>query len=291
MPIEAQLLDDAGATVGEGPVWDQAEGALVWVDILAGKVHLSEADGRRRRSFDVGTHVGDALPAEGGGWLLVTSDGFSQLRADGTLTVLLDVHSADPHLRFNDACCDPAGRAFAGTMRYDEGPGEATLYRLDGEPTGWRAVALIEGVGLCNGIGWSPEGTTMYFVDTLSRQVDAHPYDPETAQMGPARPLCEIDASDGSPDGLCVDSEGGVWVALYGGGQVRRYLPDGRLDEVVRLPVSKVTCPAFGGEHLNRLYVTSARAEGEPGSGGLWAAAPGVSGLPATPWRPGGASQ
>jgi len=285
MAVAAELLDDAGATIGEGPVWDPAEAALVWVDILSGRVHLSEADGKRRHSFDVGVHVGAALPAEGGGWLLVTSDGFALLGRDGTVTGLLDVHAADPHLRFNDACCDPAGRAFAGTMRYDEQPGEGTLYRLDVGTVQLAAVPVLEARGLCNGIGWSPDATTMYFVDTLAHRVDAHPYDTGTARMGPARVLCEIDPGDGVPDGLCVDVDGGIWVALYGGGQVRRYLPDGRLDEVVELAVSKVTCPAFGGAGMDRLYVTTARADGEAGSGGLWVAEPGVVGMAATPWR------
>jgi sugar lactone lactonase YvrE len=155
-------------------------------------------------------------------------------------------------------------------MRYDQQPGEGTLYRLDPGTGHPKAVPVLGARGLCNGIGWSPDATTMYFVDTLAHRVDAHRYDTETARMGPARALCEIDPGDGVPDG---------------GGQVRRYLPDGRLDEIVDLAVPEVTCPAFGGAGMDRLYVTTARADGVSGSGGLWVADPGIVGLAATLWR------
>ncbi len=282
----ADLVDDAGATLGEGPVWDPAVDALVWVDVTEGRVHLSEADGRRRRTYQVPTHVGAALPAAGGGWLLATADGFGRLAGDGAVQEVLDVHAGDPGIRFNDAACDPQGRALAGTMRYDEQPGDAVLYRLDPDPSrGWRAVPLRVDQGLCNGIGWSPDGSTLYFVDSLAHRIDACEYDPATGAVGHARVLADVSPDDGLPDGLCVDAEGGIWVAVHGGGQVRRYTPAGDLDGVVEVPVRAVTCPAFGGADLRRLYVTTAAASGEPGSGGLWAADPGVTGLPATPWR------
>lgn len=284
--IAAELLDDAHATLGERPVWDPTADALVWVDILGCRVHLSGPDGQRRRSYATPAHVGAALPAEGGGWLLATAVGFALLSADGGCEVVLDVHADDPDIRFNDAACDPAGRAVAGTMRYDERPGDAVLYRLQREPAGaWRAVPLRVDQGLCNGIGWSPDGATLYFVDTLAHRVDALEYDPATGAVGTSRVLAVVNPDDGVPDGLCVDADGGVWVAVHGGGQVRRYTPGGDLDEVVGLPVRAVTCPAFGGPDLRRLYLTTAGSSGEPGSGGLWAADPGVTGLPATPWR------
>jgi len=282
-----ELIADVHATLGEGPVWDEAEGAVVWVDILAGLVHLSDPDGRERRRYDVGIHVGAALPAYSGGWLIVTSDGFSLLANDGTVTRLLDVTAARPDLRFNDAACDPAGRAFAGTMRYDEASGDASLYRLDVDGSHFIATEVLSGLGLANGIGWSPDAAIMYFVDSLEHAIFAYNFDLESAEIGPRRCLIETSSLQGIPDGLCVDAEGGIWVAFYGGGTVRRYLPDGTLDAEITLPVAFPTCPAFGDPDLRTLFVTTARSvtDAGPGSGGIWASQPGVTGLPAVAWR------
>lgn len=294
--LEAELLDTAGARLGEGPAWDAAREELVWVDIVSGLVVRNAEDGTRLGVIDVGVHVGAALPAEGGGWLLATADGFRVLRTDGTSGLLLAVEDNRPELRFNDAKCDPAGRALAGTMRYDQRPGDATLYRLDAGPA---AVVVLSGQGLCNGLGWSPDGRTFYYNDTLTSTVAAYPYDPATGALGPRRELTHISPRLGAPDGLCVDSEGCIWVALWHGGAVHRYRPDGVLDTVVQLPVPDVTSVTFGGRRGDRLYITTAGGDGvgapaarpaagrgAGAAGGLYACAPGVTGPPATPWRP-----
>jgi sugar lactone lactonase YvrE len=292
--LEPDLLDAAGARLGEGPAWDAARGELVWVDILSGAVVRSAEDGSRLGVIDVGVHVGAALPAEGGGWLLAVADGFRFLRADGACDMLLPVQDDRPDLRFNDAKCDPAGRALAGTMRYDGRPGDATLYRLDAGPT---AAVVLGGQGLCNGLGWSPDGRTFYYNDTLTATVAAYPYDPATGALGPRREVTRIDSRLGAPDGLCVDSEGCIWVALWHGGAVHRYRPDGVLDTVVRLPVPDVTSVTFGGHRGDRLFITTAGGDGVATragaaagrgagrAGGLYTCAPGVTGPSATPWR------
>jgi sugar lactone lactonase YvrE len=283
--LEAHLVDDARARLGEGPAWDAERGRLVWVDILAGAVHVADDEGRPVALHEVPTHVGAALPAAGGGWLLATRGGFGRLGEDGAYRELLDVHGGRPELRFNDAKCDPQGRALAGSMRYDEAPGDGVLYRLDAGP---EAVPLLEGRGLCNGLGWRPDGRLLYFVDSLARSVAAHPYDPATGTVGAGRDLVAVPAGLGLPDGLCVDDEGALWVALYGGGAVHRYLPDGRLDAVVALGVEHPTSVTFAGPAGDRLFITTAGGD-EPGAaagaGGLWLVEPGVTGPPATPWR------
>ena len=149
-----------------------------------------------------------------------------------------------PEIRFNDAKCDPWGRALAGTMRYDETPGSATLYRLEGDPGGapgspaaLTARPLLEGIGLSNGLGWSADTRTFYFIDTLARSVAGHPYHPDEDHLGPRSEIVAVDPAAGLPDGMCVDVTGSLWVALYGGGAVHRYTPDGVLDTVVSLPV------------------------------------------------------
>jgi sugar lactone lactonase YvrE len=291
-PLEARLLDDTGAVLGEGPSWDDRTGELVCVDILAGLVRLYAADGDRRATYDVGGHVAAALPAEDDGWLLLTADGFARLRRDGSISPLLDVEAGRPELRFNDAKCDPWGQALAGTMRYDETAGSGTLYRLEGSGNdgcgGGVARVLLSNLGLANGMGWSPDGRLLYFIDSLAGTITAYPYAPDQA-LGVPTVVVTIDAGAGMPDGLCVDAAGGLWVALYGGGVVHRYRPDGGLDGVVALPVPHPTSVAFGGPSGDRLFITTAggAGRGADGVGGLWAVDPGIGGPPATPWRVG----
>jgi sugar lactone lactonase YvrE len=292
--ITGALLDDTGAELGEGPTWDAGAGCLVWVDILGGQVHLSEADGRPRTDFHVGRHVGAALPAEGGGWLLAVRDGFATLDPDGGLRTVVAVLADRPGMRFNDGRCDPRGRAFAGTMAYDQAdPGArdaAALYRLDPGPS---ATPALGGLTLSNGLGWSPDGQTMYHIDSPTRTVRAFAYDLDRATMDAPRVVVEIDGPPGVvPDGMCVDHDGALWVAVWGRGAVHRYTPGGRLDTVVRLPVTQVTSCCFGGRAGDRLYVTSAR-EGlgpeqlaaQPLAGAVFVADPGATGPAATPWR------
>jgi sugar lactone lactonase YvrE len=290
--LQAELLDPAGAQLGEGPAWDAVQGELVWVDILSGLVVRTAEDGSRRATLDVGIHVGAVLPAAGGGWLLATADGFRFLHADGRSEQLLPVEHDRPDLRFNDAKCDPAGRALAGTMRYDQQPGDGTLYRLDPGPV---ASVILSCQGLCNGLGWSPDGRTFYFNDTLARTVSAYAYDPASGDLGNRREFARIESRLGAPDGLCVDDDGCIWVALWHGSAVYRYRPDGSLDTIVRLPVPDATSVAFGGRGGDLLYITTAGGPGagqpaaagsDGGAGGLYLATPGVTGPPATPWRP-----
>jgi sugar lactone lactonase YvrE len=291
----AELVDGAGAVLGEGPSWDARTGELSWVDLLSGSVRVHDGHGDHRTTFDVGGHVSSALPAEDGGWLLTTADGFARLDRDGSVHPLLAVVGDRPELRFNDAKCDPWGQALAGTMRYDEQTGSATLYRLEGAadggpggPEGWRARPLLEGIGLSNGLAWSADARTFYFIDTLARSVASHPYRPDEDHLGPRHEVVAVDPAAGMPDGMCVDATGSLWVALYGGGAVHRYTPDGVLDTVVTVPVPCPTSVAFGGPAGDRLFITSGGGWGRPnssGAGGLWAVDPGTTGAPATPWR------
>ncbi len=290
--LKAELVEDMRSVLGEGPAWNAETGELVTVDIVSGTVHIHDGEGRRLADYAIGGHVGSALPAENGGWLLATGDGFGFLERDGSVRDLLAVVADRPELRFNDAKCDPWGQALAGTMRYDETAGSAALYRLeavgDGRPPSWRARVLLERLGLSNGLGWNADGDTLYFIDTLSRTVASHAYRSDGDPLGPRRSLVAFDENEGLPDGMCVDEAGSLWVALYGGGEVRRFRPDGELDTVVSLPVANPTSVAFGGVDGDRLFITTAGrhggAEGE-GEGGLWAVDPGTSGRPATLWH------
>jgi sugar lactone lactonase YvrE len=290
--LQAELLDGAGAVLGEGPAWDTRTDELVWVDILSGRVFVSDAEGKRRTTYEIDGHVSSALPAATeAGWLLTVADGFAFLDGDAVVCSVLSVEGNRPEIRFNDAKCDPAGQAVAGTMRYDERPGSAALYRLQGSAGSPPITAhrLLDHLGLANGLGWSGDGLTLYFVDSLARTLVSYRYACEGPALGPGLPVVAFDPADGMPDGMCVDVEGYLWVALYGGGAVKRFRPDGQLDTVVALPVPHVTSVCFGGVGGDRLFITTAGGGGRPdpaGIGGLWAVDPETKGRPATLWRP-----
>jgi sugar lactone lactonase YvrE len=154
----------------------------------------------------------------------------------------------------NDGKCDPAGRFLAGTAA--RAAGGAALYRLD---TDGRVTTLIENVTLSNGLGWSPDGALMYYVDTAAETVDVMDYDLSTGTVRDRRIFVNLRDVRGRPDGLTVDADGGVWIAMARGGTVRRYSPAGRLDHVIDMPVQRVTSVAFGGTDLADLYVTTSR--------------------------------
>jgi sugar lactone lactonase YvrE len=243
------------AELGEGARWDAERGELLWVDITAGVLRRAVEDGAGLRTvqrLEIGEPLGAAAPlADGDGWLLAAGRGFRHLRRDGTVTALLDTEPAD--VRMNDAACDPDGRFWAGSMAYDKRAGGGRLLRCD--PDGTVAVVLPAAT-IANGLAWSPDGGTLYHADSGPGVVTAYRVDPATGELGPGRPLVEPDG--GVPDGLTVDDDGALWVAVHGAGEVRRYAPDGATLGVIALPVSQPTSVAIGGASGQRLFVTTA---------------------------------
>jgi sugar lactone lactonase YvrE len=257
-------------------VWSARWGGLRWVDMLAGDV-LSLLDGGGIERRHVGEVAAALRPRRGGGAVIGVRRGFALEEPDGTLRALPELWSGD-EVRMNDGGCDPDGRFYCGSMAYDQRPGGGGLYRLD--PDGSVAVVL-ERVTLSNGLEWSPDGARAFYVDTPSREISVFDYDREAGLHG-RRPFAAV---DGLPDGLTVDAEGGVWVALYGGHAVQRHGPDGAPDARIDVPASRVTACTFGGAALDRLFITTSR-EGlspgeEPAAGSLYCADPGVRGIPA----------
>lgn len=260
---------------GEGPVWSEAWGGLRWLDMLAGDLLSLASDGSvgRRHVAEV---VACVRPRRAGGAVLGITRGFALEAPDGSVTPMEDLW-ADEGLRMNEGGCDPDGRFYCGSMAYDKRPGAGALHRL--EPDGSVSVVL-EGLTVSNGLDWSPDGSLAYYNDTDTSRTDVFDYDRDGGLTN-RRPFAEI---PGRPDGLTVDAEGGVWIALSNGGQVRRYSAEGVLDAVIELPVTKVTACAFGGANLDQLFITTSR-EGlpdseEPRAGSLFQAVPGVIGLP-----------
>jgi sugar lactone lactonase YvrE len=275
---DLELVADLHAELLEGPGWDARADVLVCVDILAGCLHRIDPGSGAAETIEVGQPVGAAVPREKGGYVVAVRDGVAVL--DGELTFIADIEGDIATTLMNDAKCDPRGRLWAGTIHVDEIDGGGNLYRVDPDHR-WERV--VEGTTVSNGLGWSPDGSAMYYVDSPTRRIDVFDYDLDTGTASERRPFVEVDAPDGVvPDGLTVDAEGGVWVALWGGSAVRRYAPDGRPDTEVALPVSQVTSCCFGGAALDELYVTTAALDlsDEPLAGGLFRCRPGVKGLP-----------
>jgi sugar lactone lactonase YvrE len=224
-----------------------------------------------------GTVGAVALTTEGS--LLLAAG--TQLVLDGTVIGAID--DADG-VRFNDGAVDADGRFWIGTMALDESPGAGTLYRSDGG----EMSPVLAPVSISNGIDWSLDGTQMYYVDSTAQRIDVFAFDATAGTLSDRRTFAEIDPVDGTPDGLTVDAEGHVWLALWDGWALRRYRPDGTLERVVDFPVSRVTSCAFGGDDLGDLYVTSASKElseaelrAQPHAGSLFVLRPGVAGRPA----------
>ncbi|TPQ15453.1 SMP-30/gluconolactonase/LRE family protein [Streptomyces sporangiiformans] len=245
------------AALGEGPTWDPAAGRLIWVDILGSRVHTYDPVSGRRTVMVTEQHVGAAKPRAGGGLVVNLRDGVG-LYGPGADDFRWLHRDPVPGRRANDAAVAPDGALWAGTMRYDEAPGGGSLSRVTADGT---VEVVLDDVAVSNGTGWSPDGRLMYYIDSPTRRIDVFDVDADAAnhRLVNRRQLAAVEDGAGFPDGLTVDADGCVWVALWDGGAVRRYTPSGELDRVVPLPVRRPTACAFGGADLTDLYITTAR--------------------------------
>ncbi len=280
-----QLLLDARAELGEGPAWDARRGLLYWVDIHAGHVHLFDPAGGTDRLLELGEPVGCAVPTRAGGLLTALRSGFWTLSLPPVTRTLLAAPENRPGNRFNDGKCDPAGRFLAGSMDNAEQEASGSLYSL--APDGTLKI-LLTGLRISNGLTWSPDYRTFYFIDTPTRLVTAYDYDLETGGIANPRPVVRVPDELGWPDGMTSDQEGMLWVALWGGAKVTRWNPaTGQMAAAYSLPALNVTSCVFGGPELSDLYITSAckgmtpeQLAEYPLSGGLFRMATGTRGLP-----------
>ncbi len=277
-PMHADQVTASVAYHGEGPVWSDRWGGLRFVDMLAGDVLSLAGDGTVARKH-VASVVAAIRPRRGGGSVLGVERGFALEDENGTITLLPELWS-DAGVRMNEGGCDPDGRFYCGSMAYDRRPGGGALYRLDPDRT---TRQVLSGVTISNGLAWSPDGTLAYYSDTPTLRVTVFDYERGRGLVAP-RTFVEIPEAAGRPDGLTVDADGGVWVALSRGGAVRRYTARGVLDVVVEVPTPKVTACTFGGDDLGDLFITTSREGLSPGddprAGALFRARPGGRGLP-----------
>lgn len=263
----------------EGPVWHPGWGGLRYVDLMAGDLLTLTGDGVTRRH--VGTVAAFVRPRRDGGFVVALEHALALADDEHSELRVMRPVVTDSAVRFNDGTCSPDGTLYGGTMAYEQTPGAGTLYRFGA--TLDAAEPIETGVTVSNGIGFSPDGTLAYYADTPTGRIDV--FDNVDDRLGQRRPFVDTGAN---PDGLCVDAEGGVWVACYGDSQVRRYGADGRLEAVVEVPVTNVTACTFGGDDLATLYITTTREnvpEGEqPDAGSVFATRTGVRGLPVAPY-------
>jgi sugar lactone lactonase YvrE len=283
---QAELVLDAKAQLGEGPCWDDQAGLLYWVNIAEMRVHSFDPSNGLNRTIQLDQKVGAAVLRQSGGLVLALEHGFHMLDLETEqLTFLEDPESHLAGNRFNDGKCDPAGRFWAGTMSQQKGGAIGSLYCLDTD----RSVRkMIEGVTTSNGLGWSPDGKTMYYIDTPTKRVVAYDYDLATGKIGNVRTVVTIPENSGAPDGMTVDAEGMLWVAQWNGWQVSRWNPhtDEQLASIP-IPAACVTSCTFGGPGNDELYITTARKDAadaelaeQPHAGGLFRVKPGIQGLP-----------
>ncbi|MEW5830681.1 MAG: SMP-30/gluconolactonase/LRE family protein, partial [Chloroflexota bacterium] len=254
--MQAEPVLEARAILGEGPAWHQDR--LYWVDILARQVHCFHPESGQDDVYRLDEPVGCLAPSRGGGLVMAlrASVGTFSLPA-AKWTLLASLGDEPPTNRFNDGKCDPAGRFLAGTMDMDEKAASGSLYsfRADGSVT-----RLLGGIRISNGLAWSADYRTLYYIDTPTRTVMAYPYDLDTGKLGDGKALIHVPPALGWPDGMTSDREGNLWIALWGGSAVSRWTADGKLAQTLPVPARHVTSCVFGGESLTELYVTSARA-------------------------------
>jgi sugar lactone lactonase YvrE/DNA-binding IclR family transcriptional regulator len=275
-----------GASLAEGPVWSSRENRLYWVDILAPAVHRFDPVTRGNETCPLPRLVSAVMERRRGGLAVTTQDGLEALDFESrSLKPLVDPEVDLPDNRFNDAKCDTKGCLWAGTMSLDAARNSGALYRISPDLS-W--AKMDRPFTVANGLDWSPDGSVMYFADSAAGVIFAYPFELDTGRLGKKRVFARIEPDEGRPDGLTVDQDGCLWVALWDGWSVRRFAPDGRMMSDLRMPVPRPTSVAFGGEGLSTLFITSARIRlpakilaDAPFSGGLFAADVGVSGLPA----------
>jgi len=257
--FRAEVASDAAYELAEGPTWDADHERLLWVDIPRGRVLGGRLQaGRVAVSIEhrFSPPVAAVVPTADSGLLVTLRRGFASLSPDGTLrrgpTVLPETDDS----RFNDGACDPAGRFLIGSMALDDRKASERLYRLDGAGT---VEVVDDGLTLSNGLGWSPDGHTLYHIDSVPGIVWSRTYDPGSGAVGRRRIHLRID--DGTPDGMCVDTDGNLWVAVWGAGEVRCFDPGGQQVATVEVAAPHTSSVAFVGRDLDRLLITSARTD------------------------------
>ena len=288
-PVVTLFGDGIVAETGEAPIWDPITSRLLWIDIEGHRVMASDPVSGQTVVHALPAAPGTVVPSADGEWIVALKNGiFSYDSEERTIRQVAVPDDLTDAVRFNDGKCDPIGRFWVGTVdtvRYADPI--AALYRLEGSTV----TRVLGGVTISNGIAWSPDGTRMYYIDTPTRKVVAYDYDIATGGISNPEDAILIPEGWGDPDGCTMDADGMLWVALWGGHAIARWNPEtGECLQRIRLPVKHVTAMAFGGEDLQTLFITTAKASwaglDEPDAGKLFVCRPGAKGLKANVFDP-----
>ncbi len=292
MPVELQVLGDVRCCVGESPLYDESLDRIFWIDVRGTPaIHAISLPNGAQASWPMPEDVGSIALAGDNRLLVALRSGFAWFDCtSGEVSGILDPEPGLPLNRLNDGRCDAAGRYWCGSMNPESGTADGNLYRLD---RNLRCVRILDDLLTPNGMNWSPDGSTMYLADTRRGLIYAYPFDAASGTLGQRRVFADVGAMPGGPDGATIDAEGCLWWAHFEGGCLVRYLPDGAISRVIRLPVTKPTACGFGGPGYRRLYVTTATRglseedlQAEPLAGRLLSIDVGVAGMPPVPFLP-----
>lgn len=257
MNSELQVRVPLNALVGEGPIWDDQKEVLWWIDVLSSKLYAFNPQTGHNREWNVGQHVGTVVPWREQEVVLALAHGLGSFNLEtGQVDIFNDPEDNLPGNRFNDGKCDAAGRLWAGTMAYEDPLDQGSLYRLD---TDYQVTKVLGGIGISNGIIWSHDQKTMYYIDSTSYTIRAWDFSVELASIANERTILRVDKEFGLPDGMTIDEEGMLWVAFYGGSKVCRvHAENGEVLQTIEMPVPAITACAFGDVELDTLYITCA---------------------------------
>ena len=277
--MEPQLIADYECVTGEGPLWHPDEKRVYWTDIPTGRIFRYDPATGEHEQFYEGEVVGGFTIQADGALLLFMEKGAVKIWRDGTLTSIIDDIPDERETRFNDVMADVSGRVFCGTMPTVDRLGR--LYRLDTDGT---LTRLLDGIGVSNGMGFTPDRKQMYYTDSTKREIYLFDYNAETGDITNQRVFVQTAEDEGVPDGMTVDAEGYVWSARWDGGCLVRYAPDGTEKRRIHFPAKKVSSVIFGGEDYTDMYVTTAggnnKAEEGKGAGALFRINLGIKGVP-----------
>jgi len=285
--LQAELVLDAKTMLGEGSIWHPKENKLYWIDIEGKAMHIYDPVSNEDKLFPLGSRVGTIVPVQGGGALVALQSGIQKIDTKtGKLSFVTNPLPDTVNLRYNDGKCDPAGRFWVGTLALDSRRRGAVLWRIDKDKS---VHLMLDSVSISNGIVWTADKKTMYYNDTPTGTIQGFDYNDETGAISNRRVVVRIPRGGGGPDGMTIDADGNLWVALWGSGTVGKFNPlTGELLQKIIVPAPNVSSCAFGGKNLETLYITTARAwvnadklKEFPLSGGLFSVKPGVHGVPA----------
>jgi len=257
--FQIDVVDEHKCLVGEGPVWDAKRKVICWIDILNGEIHEYSPGQKTQKTITVHQMIGSLAVCTNGNFIAALQNGFAFIdRISGEIKMIADPESYLPNSRFNEGKCDPAGRFWAGTMSLSEETNAGSVYVVEKDLS---ITKRIESVTISNGMAWSVDHQTFYFIDTPTFEVVAYDYDKYTGHISNKRTIIKIANEDGYPDGMTIDNEGMLWMAHWDGWQVTRWNPiSGKKLHSIKLSVAKVTSCTFGGENFEDLYITSAKA-------------------------------